>query len=271
MIFKKDEELLDETYEKMRTLNIQSQKLKTLHEKMKVRDELIFKLCVEAVSNHEEERARIYADELSRIRGISNFLNNNIILMECITIKLETYIEFKNFVTDMSPVIDVIRGVSGMLANFMPQISGEIQLMNSTLNEVLLTTKIDVSQISTFVTSATPESESILKEVSSLLGERAESSLPEPPALLPENPEKIEEKESEAIAVANVVGHSDAEKSISQPGDSDFFDEVLFNYLKEHGGSINLVKCSNDLNLSYEEIKRRLSRLNNLGKIKIEG
>jgi division protein CdvB (Snf7/Vps24/ESCRT-III family) len=267
MIFKKDEDLLNETLEKMRTLNIQSQKLKTIQENMKVRGELIFKLCVEAMSNHEEERARIYADELSRIRGISNFLSNNIILMECVTIKLETYIEFKSFIADMKPVVDVIRSVSGMLSNFMPQVSGEIQLMNSTLSEVLLTTKIDISAVSNFVTSATPESESILKEVSSLLGERAENYLPEPPTLLPE---KMNEKEGEAIAVANDIDFRDDEKLVSKPGDSEFFDEVLFDYLKEHEGSINLVQCSNDLNLSYKEIKKRLGRLKNLGKIKIE-
>jgi division protein CdvB (Snf7/Vps24/ESCRT-III family) len=273
MIFKKDDDLsdVDKTQEKMRTLNIQSQKLKTIQENMKGRGELVFKLCVEAMSNHEEERAKIYADELSKIRGISSFLNNHIILIECITVKLETYIEFKNFVADMKPVIDVIRGISGMLANFMPQVSGEIQLMNSTLTEVLLTTTIDISRVPTIATSATPESESILKEVSSLLGERAESYLPEPPTLLIESPEKVEEKESEAIPVANTVDPSDTEKTASQPSDSDFFDEVLFDYLKEHGGTINLVQCSNDLNLSYEEIKKRLSRLKNLGKIKIAG
>jgi len=273
MIFRKDDDSsdVDKTQEKMRTLNIQSQKLKTIQENMKGRGELVFKLCVEAMSNHEEERAKIYADELSKIKGISSFLNNNIILIECITVKLETYIEFKNFVADMKPVIDVIRSISGMLANFMPQVSGEIQLMNSTLTEVLLTTTIDISRVPTVVTSATPESESILKEVSSLLGERAESYLPEPPTLLIESPEKVEEKESEAIPVANTVGPSDTEKIASQPSDSDFFDEVLFDYLKEHSGTINLVQCSNDLNLSYEEIKKRLSRLKNLGKIKIAG
>jgi len=271
MVLKEEEDMPDEIREKVRTLNTQSQKLKIIQHNMRERDALLFKLCVDAVKSHDEERAKIYADELSRIRGIRNFLNNNIILMECMTIRLETYVEFRSFVTDLKPIVEVVRNASKMLTEFMPQVSNEIQVMSSNLNEVLLTTTIDISKVSTFITSATPESESILKEVSSLLGEKAESSLPEPPILIVEAPEKLALKENEAIAIANTDGSSHAEDLLSSKlSESDFFDEILFDYLKEHGGKINIVQCSNDLNLSYDEIKKRLSKLKNLGKIKIE-
>lgn len=269
MFSKNGEDLPDKIREKIRTLSTQSQKLKTIQYKMKVRDESVFKLCVDAIRNNEETRAKIYANELSKIRGISNFLNNNIILMECITVKLETYVEFKSFLTDMEPVIEVIRNVSKVLATFMPQISNEIQVMSSTLNSILFTTTIDISEVSV-ATSVTPESENILKEVSSLVGESAESRLPEPPVLLPKIPEKLDQEEGEAVAITEILGSSDAEEISSQLNDSDFFDEILLDYLKNHEGSINIVQCSNDLNLSYEEIRKRLSKLRNLGKIKIE-
>jgi len=271
MILKEKEDLPDEIHEKVRTLQTQSQKLKIIQHNMRVRDALLFKLCVDAMKSHEKERAKIYADELSRIRSIRNFLNNNIILMECMTIRLETYVEFRSFVTDLKPIVEVVRNASKILTEFMPQISNEIQVMNSNLNEVLLTTTIDISKVSTFITSATPESESILKEVSSLLGEKAESSLPEPPVLIVETPGKLALKEEEAMAVANADKPSDTEDLLSsQLSESDFFDEILFDYLKEHGGKINIVQCSNDLNLSYSDIRKRLSRLKNLGKIQIE-
>ena len=271
MVPEEEEDIPDEIREKVRTLNAQSQKLKTIQHNIRERDALLFKLCVDAVKSHDEKRAKIYADELSRIRGVRNLLNNNIVLMECMTIRLETYVEFRSFVTGLKPIVEAVQNVSKILTEFMPQISNEIQAMNSNLSEVLLTTTIDISKVSTYITSATPESESILKEVSSLLGEKAESSLPEPPIVIIEPSEKLAMKENEAITVANTEGSSRAEDLLSsQLSESDFFDEILFDYLKEHGGKINLVQCSNDLNLSYDDIRKRLSRLKTLGKITIE-
>ncbi|MFB0543915.1 MAG: hypothetical protein ACETVR_03955, partial [Candidatus Bathyarchaeia archaeon] len=98
-----------------------------------------------------------------------------------------------------------------------------------------------------------------------------ESCLPEPPVFVDEDLEELDQGEREAIALEKVAISDDSEDADPQLKSYDFFDDVLFTYLKEHGGSINIVECSNDLNLSYDEIRRRLNRLKNLGKIKIEG
>lgn len=269
MIFKKTSDL-SEANEKRRILKTQSQKLRNIQQILKARDEEIFKLCSEAMINNEEERAKIYANELSKIRGISQFLNKNLIIIECMTIRLETYVEFKNFVMDMKLNVNSVRSISKLLSKTVPQFCDEIQLLNSTISDMLTRATIDISKVPTIITPTTPETESIMKEVSSLLQDNLESCFPEPPVFKEEYPEEQGQMEKEAVPLASALPLNNSETSISQFKGPDFFDDILFDYLMEHGGMIDLVRCSNDLNLSYEEIRRRLDRLKKLGKIEIE-
>jgi len=269
LIFKKELDFSDEAQDKMRMLTVQSQKLKGIQDRLRERDQFVFRRCVNAITNNEEALAKVYADELTKIRGISDFLNRKMVFIECVTIRLETYVEFKSFISDLKPITSVIRDVSGILSTYMPQISGEIQMMNSSLTDILMKTRIDISKASTIVTSETPQSIAVIKEVSSMLEKRLQSALPEPPEFVKETLGKVAQPEIEAVALETSTTVDSIEDSHNEFETLDFFDDILLDYLKQHRGSLNIVKCSNELNLSYDEIRRRLDKLRDLGKIKM--
>lgn len=269
MIFKKEPDFPEEAEDRMRMLSVQSQKLKGIQDRLRERDQHVFRRCVDAITNNEEDLAKVYADELTRIRGISDFLNRKMVFIECVTIRLETYVEFKSFITGLKPITEVIRDVSGVLSTYMPQISGEIRMMNSSLTDILMKTTIDISKASTVMTGETPQSKEVIKEVSSMLEKKLQTALPEPPEFVKEAIAEQNQPEIEAVAL-ETTSSSDGMMTLNNDyGSLDFFDDILLEYLKQHSGSLNIVKCSNDLNLTYDEIKRRLDKLRDLGKIKI--
>lgn len=270
MFFRKEPEFSDDAIDKMRMLGAQSQKLKSIQERLRERDKAVFSRCIQAVTNKEDALAKIYADELSRIRGITDLLNKKMVFIECVSIRLETFVEFSSFVEDLKPVTEIVRDVTGILQKYLPQISQEIQMMNSSISDMLMTTKIDLSNAATIVSTETLQSEGVLKEVSSLLGQRLESQLPEPPVTLEAEVAEAGVLKEEPIALESGSGTGGVVPQEEVQASLDFFDEILLDYLKGTQGSLNVLKCSNDLNMSYEEIGRRLNRLKDLGKIRIE-
>jgi len=271
MILKMNPNFSDEARKKMRTLMIQSQQLKIIHSKLSERDEIMVKNCAEALTKEQNERAKIYAEELSRIRRILDFLNRNMIFIECFTVRLETYIEFNNFLLDMKPVLNVIKDVSQRLVNHVPQISNEIQLMNSALVDILIKTKVNLHSTSEISIPLSKDSESVMKEAMSLLEEQLKSKMPEPPTYVEEGVKGITTAEYEEVIALEALQYEAELEKDAKFGAPDPLDDVLLEYLKECGGMINMAKCSNDMNMTYDEIRTRLNTLANTGKIKIAG
>jgi len=216
------------------------------------------------------------------------------ISIERVILRLETIRELSDVVFDLKPVVRILQKVSHQLYEVLPDVSTELSKVNDSITETLSLTKMTADESLIPVNIKTPGGEEILKEVSSFLEERVSERLPEPPASQPtpttETPQKEEVKRMVALAAvcSQSVGQKtetseDGELSqslfslknvevqkISLTLEHNPLEDVILEYVKKRKGQIDLIQCSQELNVPCTEIENTLKILGEKGKIMIK-
>jgi len=275
----------------MQKLKIQRNKLEQASFRLKERDKILFRTCINALNNKNKERAVICANEMAEVRKLIKFLYNVELAIERVILRLETIKELSDIVIDLKPALKLLQSVSQQLFEALPDVSSELSKVNEAISETLYSTKITADESIIPVGRKTPGGEEILKEVSGFLERKLAEKLPEPPATLeiPET-EKTAMKEMVALTAncSQAIGHETVKESngdssqtlfsykkaeiqeISLTVEKPSLEDVLLEYVKKSNGEIDLARCSVDLKTSYEEIEKALESLGAKGKIKIE-
>ena len=272
------------------TLRVQQNKLEQASYRLKERDKVLFQSCMGALKRNNKEKAAICANELAEIRKLIKFLYSVQLAIERVVLRLETIKELSEIVVDLKPALKLLQNVSQDLFQVLPDVSNELNNVNSAISETLTATKIRTDESVIPVDMKTVGGEEILQEVSSFLEQKLADALPEPPVAAPVKAEKTAVKELVALSATNsqVVGRravSDGGrdpsqtlfsykkseiKEISLTVEKPSIEDMLLEYVKRSNGEINLTRCSSDLKTSNEEIERALENLGTKGKIKIE-
>lgn len=244
-------------------------------------------MCRRAVSEKNEKRAIVYANELAEVRKIHQFLRFAQIALERVILRLETIKELHSIVMDMKPVLNALKDVTARLDELMPGMGYKLENVSQTIQETLVMTTLDAPESTIPVNLKTPSGEKILEEVSEFMEQKLARQLPEPPkqVVIPEKTETAEEKkEMVALTAAcsqEAVRPEEASTTISyknmklqelsfemdQPSS---LENILLDYLKEREGRIDINKCALELNSSTKEIEKALENLNVKGRIKIK-
>ncbi len=266
-------------------LKSQKFKLGQVIVKLTRRDQILFKTCATALKAKNNERAAIFANELSEIRKLTKVLYHTQILVERIILRLETLKEFNAAFADLKPVLRNLKTVTKSLSSFMPQMAYEMERVNETIFEVMTMSKIDSSKLEVPIDVKTPGGEEVLKEVADLLEEQITEKLPEPPTSTPvmEKPQRVEKRRqmvaltascsevSESSEPENYVTYKDTEmKQISWTVKDSALEETVLQYAKKREGQIDITQCANELNVAIGEVEKALETLGVKGKIKIE-
>jgi division protein CdvB (Snf7/Vps24/ESCRT-III family) len=275
----------------MQTLKIQRSKLEQATYRLKERDKILFRTCINALNNKNKARAVICANEISEVRKLMKFLYHIELAIERVILRLETIKELNDIVFDLKPALKLLQGVSQELFELLPDVSSELSKVNETISETLYSTKITADESIIPVNRKTPGGEEILKEVSSFLEQRLAEELPEPPTTSesPE-PEKPALKEMVALAAncSQAIGRETIKESNRDSSQTHFsfkkaeiqeislsvekpsLEDALLDYVRKSNGEMDIARCSVDLETSYEEIKKALESLGAKGRIKIE-
>jgi hypothetical protein len=191
--------------------------------------------------------------------------------------------------------VQILQRISRELYEVLPEVSTALNKVNDTIAETLSVTKMTADESLIPVNLKTPAGEEILKEVSNFLEEQVAEKLPEPPASLPTSEkEAVQTGEvKRMVALAAVCSQSVGQQTeITEEGElspKSLFsfkdlevqkvsltiepaplEDVVFEYVKKRKGQIDLVKCSQELNIPYDEIKNALKSLGEKGKILIK-
>lgn len=160
-------------------------------------------MCTRAIEKEERERAKIYANELAQVRTMLNAVAQSELAIEIIVMRLENFIEFRNIIVDLKPTIRVIQSLTSPAANVMPEVAHMMEKLNSLVNDALIETRLDTSQLPMTIKAKNIEREEILKEVSTHIEQKLEKALPEPPSFAVARKEAIKsEEEREAVPIA---------------------------------------------------------------------
>ena len=183
----------------------------------------------------------------------------------------------------------MLQNVSQELFQVLPDVSSELDNVNSTIQETLHATKLSADENLIPVGKKTEGGEEILKEVTCFMQQKISETLPEPPPGSPVQ-EKTPIKELVALTASSsqMIGHKTTEETGFDPSKAVFsykkseikefslkvekpcLEDVLLEYVRKTNGEVDLSRCSSELQTSNEEIERALESLGTKGKIKIE-
>ena len=273
------------------TLRVQQNKLEQASYRLRERDKVLFESCMGALKRNNKERASICANEISEIRKLIKFLYSVQLAIERVILRLETIKELSEIVVDLKPALKLLQDVSSDLFQVLPDVSAELNTVNSTISETLYATKINTDESLIPVGRKTEGGEEILKEVSTFIEQKLVENLPEPPTTVaPEKTKAKPVKEMVALSTtcSQVIGRKSVDelgkdssqtlfsykkseiKEISLTVEKPSIEDMLLEYVRKTNGEIDLTRCSSDLKTSNEEIERALETLGSKGKIKIE-
>jgi len=271
------------------TLRVQQNKLEQAGYRLKERDKVLFESCMGALKRNNKEKAAICANEISEIRKLIKFLYSVQLAIERVVLRLETIRELSEIVVDLKPALKLLQDVSHDLFQVLPDVSSELNNVNSTISETLYATKITTDESVIPVNRKTAGGEEILKEVSSFIEQKLEENLPEPPT------GPVREKASsvkELVALTAGCSQRIGRKSVDNDGEDSSqtlfsykkseikefsltvekptIEDMLLEYVRKSNGEIDMTRCSSDLKTSNAEIEKALETLGTKGKIKIE-
>ena len=270
------------------TLRVQQNKLEQAGYRLRERDKLLFESCMGALKRNNKEKAAICANEISEIRKLIKFLYNVQLAIERVVLRLETIRELSEIVVDLKPALKLLQDVSHDLFQVLPDVSSELDNVNSTISETLYATKITTDESVIPVNKKTPGGEEILKEVNNFLEHKLEENLPEPPATSVSERTSVKELVALSTNCSQMIGRKTVDeigkdssqtlfsykkseiKEISLTVEKPSIEDMLLEYVRNSHGEIDLSRCSNDLKTSNEEIEKALETLGTKGKIKIE-
>ena len=272
------------------TLKVQQGKLEQASFRLKERDRILFETCMGALKKNNREKAAICATELAEVRKLVKFLYSTQLAIERVIMRLETIKELGDIVTDLKPALRLLQGVSQELFQVLPDVSSELDNVNTAIQDTLHAAKITTDENVIPVGRKTEGGEEILKEVTSFMQQKIAETLPEPPLGAPKIQEKTPIREMVALTATSsqVIGHKTTEETGFDPEKALFsykkqeikeftmkvqnsnLEDILMEYVRKTNGEIDLGRCSSELQTSNEEIERALESLGTKGKIKIE-
>ncbi|MDR0373167.1 MAG: Snf7 family protein [Nitrososphaerota archaeon] len=282
------------------TLKTQQNKLEQASFRLKERDRILFETCMGALKKNNKEKAAMCATEIAEVRKLVKFLYNVQLAIERVILRLETIKELGDIVADLKPALRLLQNVSQELFQVLPDVSTELNNVNSAIQDTLQQTKLNADENLVPVGRKTEAGEEILKEVSCFMEQTLSESLPEPPVVAPlkEKAPQVQKipqapiREMVALTASSsqVFGQKTIEQSGFDPEKTLFsykkseikefsvkvektlpdLEEILLEYVRKTNGEIDLGRCSSELQTSNEEIERALENLGSKGKIKIE-
>jgi len=272
-------------FQTIHKLKVQRVKLEQVTVRLRERDRVLFETCAFAIGKKNKERAAICANELVEVRKLLNTVVRSQLAIERIILRLETIRELSDVIVDLKPALSTLQDVAKHLVRVMPEIASELEKVNDSISETLAMTSVDSPQPVTPYEVKTPDSEEVLKEVSTFLEQRLTEKLPEPPAsvLVPEKAEPAKNVRQMIALTASCsevceqgepkarLSYRDVElQSVSLTIQrSSSLEDTLLEYAKRYKGEIDVDRCALELNVPSKDVKRALENLGAKGKIEI--
>lgn len=144
------------------------------------RDKNLFEKLIQAYQRHDSLHANMLANELAEIRGHRNLLMNAKLSLENVALRLRTLSEFGNFVSSVSPVVDILESVKTRVSGILPEVGIELGYIGTKLNT--LSIRMGQGNSATFDFNVSGENaEKIMEEAAMIAENQMKRKLPEIP------------------------------------------------------------------------------------------
>ncbi|MEM3736578.1 MAG: hypothetical protein QXJ75_00585 [Candidatus Bathyarchaeia archaeon] len=242
----------------MYRIDTQMTKLQQMSAKLQERDREMFERCIGAKLSKDDTHAAIYANECVEIRKIAKIVISAELALERVLLRLQTVEEVGDLLVQMSPVLGIVKETKGKLAGVVPEVSRELEDINTLLSDTLVETG-EVTSRDVIIEATSDEAKKVLEEASSIAEEKIGEKFPELPQQL-----LAAEKPAEAPIALTEGGGTEYKPAPIPKGQ---LEEQIYKYIKDCGGEMSVEKCARDLGVSSEDVKNAINRLCEEGKI----
>ncbi len=155
-------------------------RLETTTNKLRQRENSIFKKTVAAVQAHDQESSKAYSNELSEVRKMTKIVTQSKLALEQVNTRLQTVTDMGDFAVTIAPAVGVIRNVRSTLGQAMPDAQGALGEIGNQLSSIMA----DVGQVTGvefYNAESSEEANKILAEAAAIAEKRMSESLPQVP------------------------------------------------------------------------------------------
>jgi division protein CdvB (Snf7/Vps24/ESCRT-III family) len=151
-------------------------------DRLKQREQSIFKKTVTAVQQHDEQTSKAYSNELAEVRKMAKIVTQSKIALEQITTRLQTVTDIGDFTSTLAPAIGVIKNVRSSLGTAMPDAQSALGDIGASLSS-LMTDVGGLTGGNFFTPESSEEAEKIMAEAAAVAEKRMSDSFPEVPSV----------------------------------------------------------------------------------------
>jgi division protein CdvB (Snf7/Vps24/ESCRT-III family) len=162
-------------------LQLQINSLDVILQKLKSKDQQLFRKIVESIQKRDTTYSIILSNELAQIRKTIKMVNRSKLALEQVNIRLSTITELGDVVGTLSPAMAVVKNVRAGLSTMMPEADNEMKQLSDTLGSIL----IDAGQVGGYTIrfdSANEEAAKIMEEAALIAESSIDDKLPNIPA-----------------------------------------------------------------------------------------
>jgi division protein CdvB (Snf7/Vps24/ESCRT-III family) len=162
-------------------LNQEINRLDGALQRLRQREQSIFKKAVGAVQVHDEQSSKAYSNEVAEVKKMTRIVTQSKVALEQVSLRLQTVTDMGDFATALSPAIGVVKSVRKTLGTAMPDAQAALGDIGSTLNSIM----VDVGGLTGtnfYLGEPNEEAEKIMQEAAAVAEKRMTESFPEVPS-----------------------------------------------------------------------------------------
>ncbi|MGA2791492.1 MAG: Snf7 family protein [Candidatus Bathyarchaeia archaeon] len=231
-------------------LHAQLEKLEHMYTRLHQRDTDLFQRCVGAQLSNDLGHAKIYANECAEIRKIAQVVLGSQLALEKVILRLETVEEFGTIMSQIAPVMGIVKETKSKIAGIVPQVASELEEVNNMLGDLTVETG-EVTANTLPIETSDAEARKVLEETGLIAEQKLHEHFPDLPTL-----------ETPQVAVPEpAIPLIDMEAGI---------DDQVYEYARKHDGEMSVESCAQELHASPVQVKTAIQRLRENGKVVIE-
>ena len=253
-IFKREPSLKEKLSNVLALVKNHHSRLLFIKQKLKSRESILFE---KLKLTHQNEMAKILANEIAEIRRLQNNIDNIILALESFILRAETILSLDEFAKAISPIPRVITSIKEEASKVSPILSSEMdELVNNIEN-----LKIYYPENNVYEISMNEEAEAILKEAAEIASSNIAKKLPEIPLA-------NQEKKLTSLRLMEAEGYG-TEYAAMKHNSSEVtsLEDKLLRYVIENKGKIDLKRCSEELGVSQSKLNQVIDDLIKQGKL----
>ncbi|HDN62783.1 hypothetical protein J7K52_02375 [Candidatus Bathyarchaeota archaeon] len=165
----------------IRRVELQIQKLNEAANRLAERDRALFEKIVKAYTEHDLQRANVFANELAEIRKMEKFMMHSSLALERVILRLRTVSELGDIAVTLAPATSVLQSIRKGISGIMPTAERELGEVGDLLNEIIVEAG-QTSGMTLNFESVSEDARKILAEAAAVAEQKMKEKFPELPA-----------------------------------------------------------------------------------------